>query len=153
MKKISLLLVLLVFLATSPATSQNQKQSRNNVEDGVAIKGYDAVAYFEEGKAVEGKEEISSDFNAATYYFKSETNKAKFLKNPEMYVPQYGGWCAYAMGKSGEKIEINPKSYEVKEGKLYLFYRTLLSNTLKDWKEDPENLKKKADANWIRYKN
>lgn len=152
MKKIQILSMLLIFLVTSCGTSQNNNYTTLNLEDGVAIKGYDPVAYFEEGKAVEGKEKLSTKFNGATYHFKSENNKEKFLKNPKMYEPQYGGWCAYAMGESGEKVQINPKFFEVKDGKLYLFYNTLLANTLKRWNEDRDNLKKKADVNWSNLK-
>ena len=72
-----------------------------------------------------------------------------FEKAPLKYLPQYGGFCAYAMGKSGEKVSVNPETYLISNGKLYLFYDTLFVNTLKKWnKEGPEALQQKADDNW-----
>ena len=80
-----------------------------------------------------------------TYNFSSQANKDLFLKNPASYEPQYGGWCAYAMGYSGEKVEINPETFKILDGKLYLFYNAFFNNTLKSWNKDEVNLKKKAD--------
>lgn len=71
-----------------------------------------------------------------------------FLKNPASYEPQYGGWCAYAMGANGEKVEINPETFKIVDGKLNLYYNAFFNNTLKSWNKDEGNLKKKADANW-----
>ena len=82
------------------------------------------------------------------YYFSSEVNKNTFLQNPIKYEPQYGGWCAFAMGDYGKKVEINPETYKIVNGKLYLFYNSYLNNTLKSWNKDEINLKKKADNNW-----
>ena len=81
-----------------------------------------------------------------TYQFANAANLETFKKNPSAY----GGWCAYAMGKNGEKVEVNPETYKIVGGKLYLFYNRLFNNTLPDWNEDESNLKKKADANWQR---
>ena len=57
--------------------------------------------------------------------------KEVFLKNPTNFEPEYGGWCAYAMGDSGEKVTINPETFKIINGKLYLFYNAFLTNTLK----------------------
>ena len=70
-------------------------------------------------------------------------------KNPAKYEPQYGGWCAYAMGAKGEKVSVDPKTYKIVDGKLYLFYNRLFNNTLEDWNENEAKLKNKADANWV----
>ena len=64
------------------------------------------------------------------------------------YLPQDGGYCAFAMGDNGKKVDINPKTFKVKEGKLFLFYNAYFNNTLTPWNEDEENLKIKADKNW-----
>ena len=90
----------------------------------------------------------------ASYQFISAKNKKSFQANPKKYKPQYGGWCAYAMAKK-KKVEVNPKSYEIRDGKLYLFYKSYFSNTLKSWKsEGPTGLAKKANAYWetVKYK-
>ena len=71
-----------------------------------------------------------------------------FLKNPSKYEPQYGGWCAYAMGSAGEKVEINPETFKIIDGKLYLFYNAYFNNTLKSWNKEETKLKSQADTNW-----
>jgi hypothetical protein len=63
-------------------------------------------------------------------------------------MPQYGGWCAYAMGAKNEKVTMNPENYKIVDGKLYLFYKNFFTDTLDDWNEDEENLKQKANENW-----
>ncbi|MDG2432017.1 YHS domain-containing (seleno)protein, partial [Flavobacterium sp.] len=83
-------------------------------------------------------------------YFSSESNKQAFIKNPLAYEPQYGGWCAYAMGETGDKVAINPTTFKIVNGKLYLFYNSFLNNTLKTWNKNQADLNKKADTNWIK---
>jgi len=119
-----------------------------NLEKGIAIQGYDPVAYFTQNKAVKGKKELSVLAEGATYYFSSQTNKDLFLKDFRKYEPQYGGWCAYAMGASGEKVEIDPDTFKIVNGKLFLFYHSWINNTLTKWNKDEINLKTKADRNW-----
>jgi len=101
------------------------------------------VAYFTQKKAVKGKSLITSTYEGVIYYFSTQANKDAFLKSPSSYEPQYGGWCAYAMGSSGEKVEIDPETFKIIEGKLYLFYNAYFNNTLKSWNKDETNLKKK----------
>ena len=105
------------------------------------------MSYFSK-KPKEGDEEYSTTYNGAVYLFSSKENKALFLANPEKYIPAYGGWCAYAMGKTGDKIAIDPETYKIINGKLYLFYNRFFNNTLEDWEENEDELKKKADTNW-----
>ena len=71
-----------------------------------------------------------------------------FLKTPSNYEPQYGGWCAYAMGAKGTKVEIDPETFKIKDGKLFLFYHKLFTNTLLSWNKDEDNLNREADKNW-----
>ncbi|WP_291150542.1 YHS domain-containing (seleno)protein [Flavobacterium sp. UBA7680] len=147
MKKIVLLLLILVS-GSSFAQNDAKRVSQYNLENKVGIQGYDPVGYFNQGKAVKGKKEISTSYQGVTYNFSSIENKNAFLKNPSKYEPQYGGWCAYAMGSAGKKVEINPETFKISDGKLYLFYNAYFNNTLKSWNPDEAELKVKADNNW-----
>ncbi|MCD0466917.1 YHS domain-containing (seleno)protein [Flavobacterium sp. ENC] len=144
-------LILIVFVFVSAAVfSQNDTKriTQYNVENKVAIQGYDPVAYFKQNKAIKGKNEVTASYMGITYKFSSVANKEIFLKNPAGFEPQYGGWCAYAMGSAGEKVEINPETFKITDGKLYLFYNAYFNNTLKSWNKDETNLKAKAEVNW-----
>lgn len=144
-------LILIVFVFVSAAAfSQNDTKriTQYNVENKVAIQGYDPVAYFKQNKAIKGKNEVTASYMGITYKFSSVANKEIFLKNPAGFEPQYGGWCAYAMGSDGEKVEINPETFKITDGKLYLFYNAYFNNTLKSWNKDETNLKAKAEVNW-----
>jgi len=119
-----------------------------NLEKGIAIQGYDPVAYFNQSKALKGNKQFAATVEGVTYYFINAANKDIFLKDSKKYEPQYGGWCAYAMGANGEKVEVDPETFKVVNGKLYLFYHTWANNTLNKWNKDEANLKTKADKNW-----
>lgn len=146
--KKSLLIVLVGFATQIFAQSNAQRVKHYNLENGLAIQGYDPVSYFSINKAVKGEKKFSIKHNGVIYYFSSETNKEMFVKNPAKFEPQYGGWCAYAMGNKGDKVEIDPETFKIAGGKLYLFYNAYFNNTLKDWNKDEKNLKAKADKNW-----
>lgn len=118
-----------------------------NLEKGLAIQGYDPVSYFQ-GKAAKGSKEHTVNHQGTIYYFVSAANAGAFKREPAKYEPQYGGWCAYAMGAKGEKVSVDPKTYKITGGKLYLFYNRFFNNTLEDWNEDEKGLQGKADINW-----
>lgn len=120
-----------------------------NVDNNVAIQGYDAVSYFT-AKPTKGNKEFAISYQGITYLFASAANKEEFKKNPDKYEPAYGGWCAYAMGEKGEKVSVDPKTFKIVNGKLNLFYNKFFNNTLTDWNKDETNLKRKADANWAK---
>ncbi len=115
--------------------------------DRIALGGYDPVSYFAENQALKGRKEISARHRGVTYYFASEENKKLFTESREKYVPTYGGWCATAMAK-GEKVEIDPTNFKITNGRLFLFYKGLWGNALKDWNKDEASLTAKADTNW-----
>lgn len=144
MKNVVLLLLGFVYF-----TTVGQNTTANVNKKGFIAEGYDVVAYFKTHKAIEGNKKYLATYNGAKYQFSSEENRVLFLKTPEKYVPQYGGWCAYALGTTGEKVKINPKTFEIRDEKLYLFYNAWGVNTLKKWlDEDPKALQKNADINW-----
>lgn len=125
------------------------RKKHYNLEDGLAVNGYDPVAYFKEGKAIKGKKELGIlVFEGVNYRFSSMENKEAFKKSPASFEPQYGGWCAYAMGNDGTKVEVDPETFKIIDGKLFLFYNRLFTNTLKTWNKNEPLLKKQADANW-----
>lgn len=153
MKKQIIILVLFL-LSISIAFSQNadiRKKQYNLEPSGLAIHGYDPVAYFTTHKAMEGKNGFSSKYNGVTYLFASKQNLDEFTRNPAHYEPQFGGWCAYAMGKKGEKVAVDPETFKVLDGKLYLFYNKYFNNTLKSWNQDEARLKTQADQNWTKF--
>lgn len=121
------------------------RQKHFLIEKGAALSGYDPVSYFL-GKPKKGK--IAYLHNGIPYKFTSNTSLEAFKKSPQKYEPAYGGWCAYAMGTKGEKVEVDPENYKITNGTLYLFYKNFFSNTLDDWNKDEAKLKKKADENW-----
>ena len=149
MKKIFLLVIALTSITIFAQTTK-KRVSEFNLENKIALQGYDPVAYFTQKKAVIGKSTFAANYEGVIYYFSSTANKEAFAKNPSNYEPQYGGWCAYAMGSSGEKVEVDPGTFKIIEGKLYLFYNAYFNNTLKSWNKDESNLKKKADVNWTK---
>jgi YHS domain-containing protein len=145
-------LLILVMAICTPVWSQTaDKLKAFNVEDQIAIQGYDPVAYFTDNQARKGKKDIAAKFEGILYYFASVAHRDLFLKNPKNYEPQYGGWCAYAMGANGEKVEINPETFKIIDGKLFLFYNAFFNNTLKSWNKNEAALRRKADQNWSRF--
>jgi YHS domain-containing protein len=151
-KRILIVAIFCLFSVVTFAQNESKRVAQFNLENKkVAIQGYDPVAYFKQNKAVKGKGELAVVFKGVSYYFSSVTNKELFLKEPAAYEPQYGGWCAYAMGSSGEKVEVNPETFKIIDGKLYLFYNAYFNNTLKSWNKDQQNLKTKADTNWKKF--
>jgi len=123
-------------------------QEQVYVKKGYAVEGYDVVSYFQ-NKAAEGKEDFATSYEGVAYKFISKENMMSFTENPTKYIPQYGGFCAYAVAYTGKKIGVNPKTFLIKEDKLYLFYNSLGTNTLKKWNKVGHHvLKPKADANW-----
>lgn len=123
-----------------------------NTKNGFVAEGYDVVSYFS-NKAEKGTKEFTIEFDGVKFKFSSKEDLALFKENPKKYVPQYGGYCAYAIGLKGEKVAVNPKTFEIRDGKLYLFYNSWGTNTFELWqKEGAEKLQKQADKNWMKIK-
>lgn len=124
-----------------------QEGHLNLDKQGVAMEGYDPVSYFK-GKPTAGQSGYSYLFQGARYYFSSSENLEIFKLTSEKYMPQYGGWCAYAMGETGDKVKIDPETFRITDGKLYLFYNFRGNNTLIPWKQNELPLMEKANKNW-----
>jgi YHS domain-containing protein len=119
----ALLLVLLgatAVLPQPPTTSGGSGVALLNLNNTVAVKGYDVVAYFTENRAVPGRPHIKERLGMATYYFASARNRYLFLSNAPQYQPQFGGYDAMAMAR-GRLEDVNPHVFAIYQGKLYLF--------------------------------
>ncbi len=111
---------------------------------GLAVDGYDPVAYFTEHKPMKGAAKFRSDFQGSTFQFASAAHRNMFAADPAKYAPQYGGYCAYGMAK-GYKAKIDPAAFTVVGDKLYFNY----SETVRSqWLTDIPGYIRKADANW-----
>lgn len=109
-----------------------------------AIRGYDTVAYFTEGKPVKGNKAHSTEYKGATWQFASKNNLDLFVANPEKYAPQYGGYCAYAVSQN-TTASIEPEQFTVLDGKLYLNYNKKVNEL---WNTDREGFIAAANKNW-----
>ncbi|MCB4807027.1 YHS domain-containing protein [Tamlana sp. 62-3] len=132
--------------------SLQAQQIDYNLKKGYVAEGYDVVSYFKD-TPVEGKKELTTTYNGAKFKFSSSENLEKFKQDPERYIPQYGGYCAYAIAEKGEKVGVDPETYQIKDGKLYLFYNSWGINTLKSWeKAGSDKLQAQADGYWQKIK-
>jgi len=116
----------------------------NVTRDGIAIKGYDPVAYFTDGKPVKGDSHYSYTWKGAKWLFASPEHMDLFGKDPEKYAPRYGGYCAYAVSQ-GSTADIDPDSWDIVEGKLYL---NLDKKVQGIWRQDIKGYIEKANQNW-----
>lgn len=121
-------------------------------KDNVANNGYDLVNYFTTNTAERGSKEFSTDHNEATYYFASAKNLNAFKKAPNDYLPQYGGYCSFAVAKMNQKVPVDPQTFRVDDGKLYLFYNDYWEgkpfNTIVPYLSNEAEMDKLAKENW-----
>tara|TARA_R100000027_G_scaffold66167_2_gene61630 strand:+ start:19697 stop:20155 length:459 start_codon:yes stop_codon:yes gene_type:complete len=141
-KKILLIPILGLLFASLPAHAANPVNK--TLFGGVAIHGYDPVAYFTQKKPVKGTKEWNFKWNDATWYFASKENRDLFEKDPDQYAPQYGGYCAWAVA-NGSTADIDPDSWTIVDGKLYLNYNSKIQ---KKWEADRQALIQKANQEW-----
>lgn len=122
---------------------------KHNLDKGLAVSGYDPVAYFREGgaKAKKGSKSRTLEFDGATYRFSSEHNRDRFRENPTRYEPAHGGWCSYAAAK-GSYAEIDPQKFLIEDDRLLLFYNGFLNDTKKKWEKSKKDLLPDADRFW-----
>ncbi len=142
---LAILMSVFVFAAAGNADEINlKKPSWLGGSFDYALDGYDTVAYFTEGKPVEGKESISTEYKGATWLFASEDNKAMFLADPEKYAPAYGGHCAWAAGVR-KVAPGSPKVWKIVDGRLYLNYDESIQEK---WEKDIPGFIEVADEYW-----
>jgi len=121
---LSLLIVMSVgFLSTTLHSQEFNVYNRSLIQandEGVAIGGYDPVAFFLQDEAVVGQAEYSCSYLGKTWHFSSEENRDKFLSSPERFTPEYGGFCAHSL-TNGTLVEANPEAFLIRDEKLYFY--------------------------------
>jgi YHS domain-containing protein len=140
MKK--LIIALMLFSALS--TIATAKDLLNLDSKGVAIQGYDPVAFFTDNRPVKGNPQFQSEYRAAKYYFVSAEHKAIFDKEPAKYEPQFGGYCAYGASQ-GHKAHVKIEAWQIVNGRLLMQYDLDVKNR---FNKDQEGNLRKADQNW-----
>jgi YHS domain-containing protein len=135
---------MLVVVALGAALHAGPRPELNTAKDGLAVKGYDVVAYATEGKPVEGNSAFETSWNGARWRFATAAHRDLFLKDPAKYAPQFGGYCSWAVSQ-GYTADADPQAWSVVDGKLYLNYS---KRVREKWSQDiPGNIAK-ARANW-----
>jgi YHS domain-containing protein len=137
--------VLLVVLGIAGAmTLRGQTPGSINAANGVAVQGYDVVAYHTQQQAVRGSAAFTHVWRGATWRFASAEHRDRFVKSPEAFVPEFGGFCAYGVSR-GYAVAIDPAAFTVVDGRLYLNYSKRVQNT---WNQDRAAYIEKARRNW-----
>jgi|ERR1041385_1802587 YHS domain-containing protein len=140
LKRVSALVALSLFAFAAMAVEPVNKTLISKL----AIDGYDPVAYFTDGKPVEGKKQFEYRWMNANWRFASAEHRDLFAKNPDKYSPQFGGYCAYGISQ-GHAVSIDPEAWRIVDGKLYLNYS---KDVQKKWLVDIPGFIKKAEQNW-----
>jgi len=128
--------------ATAPAFAAGPDV--NATVTGLALRGYDPVSYFTDGRPILGDYTIRASYEGAIYRFTSEEHKALFVKEPTKYLPQYGGFCAFGTAK-GVKVDGDPKVWKIVDNKLYL---NLAPPVAALWNQDNAGYIKAANEKW-----
>lgn len=147
MKKITLLSALIVFISVYA----NAQKAEIFSVDGKAIRGFDPVVFFTQGKAVKGQDSLQYQWSNANWYFSSRETLEKFKADPTAFAPQYGGYCAFgASDGEGHKAPTETDTWSIVNGKLYFNYNKKVKEL---WTKKQSELIRKADANWPTLKN
>jgi YHS domain-containing protein len=135
----------LVWVVTiSFGQSTSVSETHLNVKDGIALKGYDPVAYFTEGKPVKGEPSFSYQWKGVQWFFANKKNQDAFSANPEKYAPQYGGYCAYGASR-GYKADTDPQAFTIVGEKLFLNYNLKVKE---EWLKDTARRIQLANDYW-----
>lgn len=143
MKPIKMCFLFLLLLGSVPTFGQT-KTLLNLDKNGIAIKGYDPVAFFMQNQPVKGRPEFESSYKGARYLFASAEDKALFDANPAKYEPQFGGFCAYGASQ-GHTAPIKIEAWQIVNGRLLMQYDL---GVKKEFNKDQQGNLQKADKNW-----
>jgi len=138
------LILTIGIVAALPVFAATPADPINRDGKGVAIKGYDPVAYFTQSKPVKGSAEFTYKWKDSTWMFANADDRDMFAKSPEKFAPQYGGYCAYGVSQ-GHTAPIDPEAWTIIEGKLYLNYSQGVKKT---WSQSIPKYLEEADKNW-----
>ena len=120
--------------------------SFNGIHAGIGLKGYDPVAYFTSGRAVQGSEQYATEHGGVSWRFSSAQNRDAFLADPARYAPQYGGFCAWGVAEKGRLFDVDPQNgWTIHEGRLYLNFNADLNAV---FRKDPAAFAARAAARW-----
>jgi len=137
---------IIALLSAGTAAAEERSAVNTGYFGNVAILGYDPVAYFTDGKAVQGSPDINQSWLGATWYFASTEHRDAFTAKPTTYAPQYGGFCAGSMSVGLVTDNIDPESFRIIDGKLYLFGGT--GGIEQDFDPTAAKIIADADARW-----
>lgn len=146
--KFSIFFIAVFMLFSTSIIAQDNKA--NNIDNSnIALQGYSAVSYADLGLAQKGVKEFKSEYNKIAYYFTSAEQKATFDKNPDNYLPQYGGFCAFGV-YAGAKFRTDPNKFITKDGKYFLYLYNLELDAQQLWLNEKNHNKliKTANKNW-----
>jgi YHS domain-containing protein len=121
----------------------DKRTSNFNLQKGVAIKGYDPIAFFNTNKATQANGSITHEYNGVKYFFTSTKNLDQFKSTPSKFEPQYGGWCAFHMSVNGARVEANPQHFTTHNGKLYFF-----ASADDKYKWEEKSMETEGNMNW-----
>jgi len=149
--KTYLIIVLLGIFWNAHSQGEKAIRIRNfNTENGIALRDFDPVSYFKGSRPVKGTQKFKYDYEGITYYFANNENLEEFKKSPAKYEPAYGGWCAYHIGLDGTRVKVDPTTFKIIDGKVYLFHNFNGKNMLMAWNKNEKKLKEAAEENWIK---
>ena len=137
-------LILSMAIALAAASAMAVEPINKTLITKLAVNGYDQVAYFTDGKSIAGSKDFEYRWMNATWRFATTAHRAAFAKNPQEYVPQYVGYCAYGVGDK-HAVGSDPEAWKIVEGKLYLNYNKKVQQM---WLADVQGFIKKVDQNW-----
>ena len=129
----------IVHLAAQPTAAAAINNTR-----GIALDGYDVVAYFVSGRPIQGSAAFAHRWQGVTWHFATADNRDVFAKTPERYAPQFGGYCAYGVSR-GYTVDVDPNAWSIVGGRLYLNYSKSVQRT---WDKDRASYIQKAETNW-----
>ncbi|HEX7014461.1 MAG TPA: YHS domain-containing (seleno)protein [Cyclobacteriaceae bacterium] len=147
--RLTFIIVAMLFCNSVWAQGETALRRRNyNHNNGIALQEFDPVSYFKGPGPVKGKREFRYTHEGITYYFANAANLEEFKKSPSKFEPAYGGWCAYAMAEDGRREKVDPTTYKIIDGRLYLFFNFSGKSNLLKWNKNIRKYKADADANW-----